>query len=128
MPSYCIVCRKGAIKGSVTMHRFPPLFNPGKRQQWLTALNLKPEQVKDYHCVCSRHFRHGDTTNLPSLHLGKRFTSPKKISPRSLRAKKTKSFHYHLVRFSAHHQVHLSHYYLLLFQAMMSLMTTPICK
>ena len=27
MPSYCIVCKKGPVKGSVTMHRFPPLSN-----------------------------------------------------------------------------------------------------
>ena len=29
MPSYCIVCRKGPVKGSVTMHHFPPLSKPG---------------------------------------------------------------------------------------------------
>ena len=28
MPSYCIVCKKGPVKGSVTMHRFPPLSKP----------------------------------------------------------------------------------------------------
>ena len=28
MPSYWIVCKKGPVKGSVTMHRFPPLSKP----------------------------------------------------------------------------------------------------
>ena len=35
MPSYCIVCKKGPVKGAVTMHRFPPLqniWNGGHRQ------------------------------------------------------------------------------------------------
>jgi len=89
MPSYCIICKKGPVKGSVTMHRFPPLSKPELRQQWLVALNLKSEDVKSHHCVCSRHFRNGDTSNLPSLNLGKKFRSPKKIlTPRGLRANK----------------------------------------
>ena len=28
MPLYCIVCKKGPVKGSVTVHRFPPLSKP----------------------------------------------------------------------------------------------------
>ena len=31
MPSYCIVCKKGPVKVSVTMHRFPPLSKPEQR-------------------------------------------------------------------------------------------------
>ena len=30
MPSYCIVSKKGTVKGAVTMHRFPPLSKPDK--------------------------------------------------------------------------------------------------
>ena len=87
MPSYCLICKKPAVPGSVTMHRFPS--NPERRQQWLSVLNLKPENVKSHHCVCSRHFRHGDTNNPPMLHLGKKFRSPKKLlTPRGLRASK----------------------------------------
>ena len=36
MPSYCIVCEKGPVKGFVTMHRFPPLSKP---EQWLSGLD-----------------------------------------------------------------------------------------
>ena len=39
MPSYCIVCKKGPVKGSVTMHRFPPLSKPEQRHQWLSGLD-----------------------------------------------------------------------------------------
>ena len=89
MPTYCMVCKKEDVKGSVTIHRFPPLSKPEKRQQWLKALNLKSEDIKSHHYVCSRHFRNGDTNNLPSLHLGKRFASPKKMQTgRGLRAQK----------------------------------------
>ena len=88
MSIYCMVCKKG-VKGSVTIHRFPPLSKPEKRQQWLKALNFKSEDIKSHHYVCSRHFRNGDTNNPPSLHLGKRFASPKKMQTgRGLRAQK----------------------------------------
>ena len=71
------------------MHCFPPLSKPELHQQWFVALNLKSEDVKSHHCVCSRHFRNGDTSNLPSLNLGKKFRSPKKmLTPRGLRANK----------------------------------------
>ena len=71
------------------MHRFPPLSNPQKRQHWLSALNLKSEDFKNHHCVCSRHFRNGDSSNPPSLNLGKSFRSPKKmLTPRGFRANK----------------------------------------
>lgn len=87
MPSYCFVCKKPPVAGSVTMHRFPS--NPEKRQQWLSVLNLKPEDIKSHHCICSRHFRNVDTSNPPSLNLGKKFRSPKKmLTPRGVRAKK----------------------------------------
>ena len=73
------------------MHRFPS--NPEKRQQWLSALDLKPENVKSHHYGCSRHFRHGNTNNPPSLNLGKKFRSPKKmLTPRGLRVSKCRKF------------------------------------
>ena len=69
------------------MHRFPS--DSEKRHQWLLALNLKSEDVKSHHVVCSRHFRNGDPTNVPSLHLGKKFRSPKKMyTSRGIRAAK----------------------------------------
>ena len=86
MPTYCIVCKKPSVAGSVTMHRFPS--NTEKRQQWWSALNLRPEEIKSHHCVCSRHFRNGNTSNPPSLNLGEKFRSPKMSTPRGLRAKK----------------------------------------
>ena len=89
MPTYCMVCKKEGVKGSVTIHRFPPLSKPEKWQQWLKALNLKSEDIKSHHYACSRHFRNGDTNNPPSLHLGKRFASPKKMQTgRGLQAQK----------------------------------------
>ena len=39
MPSYCTVSKKGPVKGSVTMHRFPPLSKPEQRHQWLSGLD-----------------------------------------------------------------------------------------
>lgn len=55
----------------------------------MAALKLEPEDVKDHHCVCSRHFINGDTSNPPSLSLGRKFRSPRKMStPRGQRARK----------------------------------------
>ena len=74
------------------MHRFPPKNDLSRRQQWLMALGLKEEQLQDHHRVCSRHFPNGDVSQVPSLHLGKRFASPKKMkTPRGLRATKRKA-------------------------------------
>lgn len=68
------------------MHRFPPETDPAKRQVWLAALDLKEDEVHDHHRVCSRHFPSGDVSQTPSLHLGKRFASPRKMrTPRGLR-------------------------------------------
>ncbi len=89
MPANCMICRKSAIKGLVTMHRFPPVSKPEKHAQWLKALNLKTEDIKSYNYVCSRHFLNGDASNnLPTLGLGKRFTSPIKLTDRGNRARK----------------------------------------
>ena len=43
--------------------------------------------LKEHHRVCSRHFPNGDATQTPSLNIGKRFASTKKLqTPRGLRA------------------------------------------
>ena len=88
MPNSCICC--GHVKGKgdkVAMFRLPA--DKTRRQQWMTALNLTEEEVNDNTRVCSRHFLHGDSSNTPSLDLGKRFASPKKLSmERSRRALK----------------------------------------
>ena len=84
MPSTCIVCKKTPSK-SGSMYRFPK--DPVKRSQWLSALKLTERDVKEHHRVCSCHFRNGDSTQTPSLHLGERFASPKKLqSARGIRA------------------------------------------
>ena len=71
---------------SVSLHRFPR--DPSKRREWITALALKDEDIKDYQRVCSRHFPNGDPRNKPELCVGKRFASPKKSwTSRAKRAK-----------------------------------------
>lgn len=90
MPATCVVCKKTA-RNQVSMHRIPPKSTPAKRQQWLKALQLEEHQIMEYHRVCSRHFPNGDVSQPPSLHLGKRFASPKKMaSDRGIRATKRK--------------------------------------
>ena len=68
------------------MYRFPS--DPVTRQLWLTSLNLKNEDVKEHHRICSHHFPNGDKTQVPSITLyGERFASPKKMHiPRGKRA------------------------------------------
>ena len=74
---------------NVSMYRFPKDLE--KRRQWLTALNLTEESLKEHHRVCSRHFPNGDATHTPSLHIGERFASPKKMGVRaSLSTKRRK--------------------------------------
>ena len=78
MPS---TCKQTAKKGSnISMHRIPPKSESVYRQRWLKALNLTEGDVRDHHRICSRHFQNGDATQIPSLHLGERFVSPKKSS------------------------------------------------
>ena len=88
MPNSCVCCGHAKIKGDrVAMFRIPA--DKSRRQQWLDALNLTEDEVKDHTRVCSRHFLHGDSCNIPSLDLGKRFASPKKVYlERSSRAHK----------------------------------------
>ena len=49
-----------------------------KRKQWLEALSLCEADIKPNSRLCSRQFRNGDTSLIPSLGLGKRIYSPKK--------------------------------------------------
>ena len=68
------------------MHRFPPETEPAKLQVWLAALGLKEGEMHDHHRVCSCHFPSGNVSQTPSLHLSKRFASPRKMkTPRGLR-------------------------------------------
>ena len=79
MPNTCIVCghvktRKEQI---LSLHRFPA--DAAKRTQWLTVVGLSEGDIKPHTRICSRHFHNGDTSNTPSLFLGKKFASPKKL-------------------------------------------------
>ena len=60
----------------MSLHRFPKVAC--RRRQWIKALALENEDIKDYHRVCSRHFADADPHNKPELSIGKRFASPKK--------------------------------------------------
>ncbi len=42
-------------------------------------LELKNTDIQEHTRICSCHFLNGDTANLPSLSMGKRFASPKKL-------------------------------------------------
>ena len=70
------------------MHRIPPKSEAVNRQRWLVALNLTEDYVLEHHRICSRHFQNGDITHIPSLHLGARFASPKKIVSQRYKAVK----------------------------------------
>ena len=93
MPSTCIVC--GHTKGKskdVSMHRFPA--DALKREQWLKAVGLQETDIFEHTRICNRHFLNGDVTQLPSLELGKRFSSPKKRgTERGKRANKVRIPH-----------------------------------
>ena len=80
MPSACILC--GQVKGKhetkdVHYYRFPA--DRSKREEWLKAIGLKEEDIKDHSWLCSHHFLNGDSKHVPLLALGRRFASPKKI-------------------------------------------------
>ena len=78
MPNSCICC--GHVKrkeNKVSMYHFPS--DKAKRQLWLVALNLTESDITDHTCICSRHFLHGNSSNVLSFDLGRRFASPKKI-------------------------------------------------
>ena len=80
MPSTCIICKRSSGKKcTVSFHRFPPRSDPVKKNQWLTQLGLSDDDVGDHHRICSRHFPNGDSTQVPSLHVRKKFRSPKKL-------------------------------------------------
>ena len=90
MPSTCLICKRtSGNQSNISLHRFPPVSQPVKRKQWLTALNLSDDDVAEHHRICSLHFPNGDISQTPSLHLGKQFRSPKKVwSERAQRAAK----------------------------------------
>ena len=80
MVNTCIVCGHTTCNGksekNVSMHQFPA--DALKYQKWLVALKLSEDDITAYSRVCSKHFLHGDSTNVPSLHIGRHFSSPKK--------------------------------------------------
>ena len=88
MPSNtCVVCGTTKKKGeNLSMFRIPA--DPHRKKLWLEALGLVEEELKEHYRVCSKHFLHSDSSNIPSLNLGKRFSSPKKDTARKERAKK----------------------------------------
>ena len=77
MPNTCVVCGHIKSKGNVSMHHFPA--NSAKRQQWLKALGREEGDLSEHTRICSRHFLNGDTSQVPSPELGKRFASLKKL-------------------------------------------------
>ena len=74
----CYMCKHMKERDpGVHMHRFPA--NPERRQQWCQALHVQEKDLPKHARLCSRHFLDGDTSNLPSLSVGKGFASPKKF-------------------------------------------------
>ena len=69
----------------MSFHRIPK--NLQKKAVWLQALDLNVDVLTLNSRVCSRHFPEGDPKKVPSLTLGKRFASPKKLGPRAKRAR-----------------------------------------
>ena len=100
MPSTCLICKKTAKKGSnASMYRIPPKSEAVNRQKWLVALNLTEDDVLENHRICSKHFRNGDSTQIPTLHLGAQFASPKKAASqrcKTSRKRKNLSLQYKL--------------------------------
>lgn len=90
MPNTCIVCghtkaKAPGEKKDVSLFRFPA--DQSRREQWLKALGLKASDITKNSRICSRHFLNGDSAQVPSLDIGKRFASPKKLhSKRSSRS------------------------------------------
>ena len=86
MPSTCLICKRTSGKHSnISLHRFPPMSEPVKRKQWLIALNLSDNDVAEHHRICSLHFPNGDSSQTPSLYLGKRFDHQRKCGQRGLK-------------------------------------------
>lgn len=87
---YCCVCGNSQSKDpNASFHRFPK--DQRRRAVWLKVFDMKEEDVKPSHRVCSRHFPGADSTKDPESTLGKRFASPIKKGPRAKRAKSRES-------------------------------------
>ena len=72
MPSYCIICGSSKQNESnISLYRIPK--KPELRQSWLAGLNLVEEDVTKDSRVCSKHFRDGNSRNIPSIFIGKKF-------------------------------------------------------
>ena len=74
MPNSCCIC--GLTKGKekeMSMFRFAS--NETKRQSWLAAFNMNPNEISEDSRICSRHCLNGDSSNPPSLNLERKFSS-----------------------------------------------------
>ena len=101
MPNSCVVCGQVKAKNQeISMHRFPA--NESKRNLWLKELGLSLSDIGPVSRVCSRHFLNGDTSNIPSYNIGKKFASPKKLhlqrSARALKRSKVSSSSYSKIK------------------------------
>ena len=54
---------------------FPFPSNETKRQSWLAAFNMNPNEISEDSRICSRHCLNGDSSNPPSLNLERKFSS-----------------------------------------------------
>ena len=80
MPDSCVICKRLPSKElNITLHHFPPKSKISRRKQWLKILGLSEDDITAHHKVCSRHFPNRDSTQIPSLNLGRKFQSPKKL-------------------------------------------------
>ena len=79
MPNSCLVCGHVKKKGEkVSMFRFPADLK--KRQQWMLSLDVTENDITEQSRVCSKHFLHGNSSNIPVKNLGRRFASPRKCN------------------------------------------------
>lgn len=85
MPNYCAVCgRSKATDTSISLYRIPK--EPELRKRWLDSLGLSEDRVTADSRVCSKHFRDGNPKNVPSVHIGERFSDrPTCETPRGKR-------------------------------------------
>ena len=84
----CVVCGNTRTKDqSVSFHHFPR--DTTRRKEWIKALALNKDDLKDYDRVCSSHSSNAYPHNKPELCIGKRFASPRR--PWTSRAKRARA-------------------------------------
>ena len=73
MPNCCTVCgRSKAIDPSISLYHIPKQSDLQK--YWLDGLNLSEDKVTGDSRVCSRHFHDRNPKNVPSIHIGEKFS------------------------------------------------------